>query len=96
VLYKYAKKNHNLFTNRVFEIHSAADGKGTNLFGTLELIVLHSEGMINWAPRVCLEALCSLDLHLWPFDRHTCVFTVGTWAQEGLINISTTHSVSEI
>ncbi|ALC38533.1 nAcRbeta-21C [Drosophila busckii] len=38
-------------------------------------------GYVMWNPPAVYTAYCNLNMRSWPYDKQTCKFNIGTWAQ---------------
>ncbi|ELU04755.1 hypothetical protein CAPTEDRAFT_31543, partial [Capitella teleta] len=56
----------------------------TLLFNSSLPVSLHHDGRITWKPRVILPIICSLNLHLFPFDEQNCRFELISWSHTEL------------
>lgn len=55
--------------------------------------LVHSNGLVEWSPRVQLKSNCNIDLHLYPLDSQQCSLRFGTWTKGSPgINLQLTSS----
>ena len=47
------------------------------------LVVLYSDGTVNWVPRAIITSGCTMDYEYFPFDTQVCVIKVGSWTLDG-------------
>lgn len=54
-------------------------GKAATLVDRSAPLTLSADGRVTWTPSAQLEAYCELDLRRWPFERHACTLSFGSW-----------------
>ena len=58
--------------------------------------MVHSDGMVFWAPPARLRSSCKVDITFFPFDQQTCLLKFGSWtydqAQVGLYPLQDDYS----
>ena len=54
-------------------------------------IIITSSGCVRWAIKTRLTSLCDMTVDLFPFDRHQCTLSFGSWSDDIYLRIRKTN-----